>query len=83
MLEVTDVVEEVVEDAPRELNRMTDRCDRCGAEAFIVASIEESVLLFCGHHGAKHMTALESAGWSVEDHRHLINEKPSISANAE
>jgi ribosomal protein S27AE len=67
----------------RVLNRTHDRCDKCGAEAFIIASKDEFELLFCGHHGAAHWKALEGTGWSIDDHRGLINEKPSPSANHE
>ena len=37
--------------ATRELNSL-DRCDRCGAQAYVRAVLESSggELLFCGHH---------------------------------
>ncbi len=30
---------------------LTDRCDRCGAQAFFRAVFTHGELLFCGHHG--------------------------------
>lgn len=30
-----------------------DRCDACGAQAYIRATLESGELLFCAHHGAK------------------------------
>jgi ribosomal protein S27AE len=65
----------------RDLNRLEDRCDRCGAEAFILAVKEDSELLFCGHHGAKHSNALVLSGWTIQDERDRINTLPSPSAN--
>ena len=31
-----------------------DRCDSCGAQAYIAAEINGSELLFCAHHGRKY-----------------------------
>lgn len=62
---------------------VTDRCDRCNAQAFVVARKGDmSELLFCGHHGRKHMSALVAQGFDIEDQTHRINEKPSVSANS-
>ena len=37
-----------------------DRCDRCGAQAFVRARLHGGgELLFCAHHGRKHAPALE------------------------
>lgn len=58
------------------------RCDGCGAQAFAAATRDNSLLLFCGHHSKKHLAALERDGWDLHDRTHLINETPSISANA-
>lgn len=59
--------------------RIADRCDGCGAQAFVIARSPNngSVLLFCGHHGAEYMPALAAQGFEVDDRRHLINAKPS------
>lgn len=38
---------------------VTDRCDRCGAQAWLRATIVGAgELLFCGHHAKAHMPAL-------------------------
>lgn len=64
--------------------RLVDRCDRCGVQAFVAAHhATHSTLLFCGHHFAKHEAALIGSGFDIQDERSKINEKPSISANAE
>lgn len=63
------------------LNR-GDRCDRCGAEAFVRVSFTQGDLLFCGHHFTKYEHPLREQGVLVHDERDKINPKPSISANA-
>lgn len=66
------------------LNRLKDRCDRCGAEAFVRVTSRQTNndLLFCGHHYRAHEMALVMGGWIVDDHRSEINTNPSPSANA-
>lgn len=57
-----------------------DRCDRCGAQAFVLVAKAgaASELLFCAHHFHKHAPELFAAGWTTEtDHRDLINERPT------
>lgn len=58
------------------------RCDSCDAQAFAAASKDDMLLLFCGHHAKRHTSALDSQGWELHDKTHLINEQPSVSANA-
>jgi hypothetical protein len=60
-----------------------DRCDRCGAKAFILAVKADKALYFCGHHGRKHLDMLTIQNWQVLDDTDKINESPSVSANAE
>lgn len=72
--------------------KVADRCDRCGAQAFVVALQDSCELnlevLLCGHHGynckvngKSHVQALEEQGFTVLDFRHRLNEKPSPSAS--
>lgn len=44
-----------------------DRCDRCGAQAFIKATYITGDLLFCGHHGKAYMSALVETAEDVVD----------------
>lgn len=52
------------------------RCDGCGAQAYGMASLNDMMLFFCGHHLNKNTAALESAGWSIDNRTGLINKKP-------
>ena len=44
-----------------------DRCDRCGAQAHVVALLRGGILLFCRHHGHEHWGALEASGAAMEE----------------
>jgi hypothetical protein len=59
--------------------KVADRCDRCGAQAFVqVVFPNGHDLLFCGHHYAKYEATLPEA--TVHDHRENINKEASVSA---
>ncbi|WXW92697.1 hypothetical protein SEA_ENYGMA_249 [Streptomyces phage Enygma] len=51
----------------RPLRKTEDRCDKCSAQAFVIAEKEDYVLLFCGHHGKQYKQSLEVKGWSLLD----------------
>lgn len=57
---------------------LSDRCDRCGAQAFVRTTHGESDLLWCAHHFRKHETELADA--KVVDDRAKINKEASVSA---
>ena len=45
-----------------------DRCDRCGAQAYLRAVMPSGTsLLFCGHHGNAHRPSLLVAGAALHD----------------
>ena len=57
-----------------------DRCDRCGAQAFVKVEMSAGGdLLFCGHHYARHELALLAYAARVIDEREFINARPSPS----
>ncbi|MCW2726577.1 MAG: hypothetical protein JWN35_3498 [Frankiales bacterium] len=57
-----------------------DRCDRCGAQAFVRAVLASGDLLFCAHHGREYGAALAASALVVEDGTDSINTRPSPSA---
>jgi hypothetical protein len=59
--------------------RLADRCDRCGAQAFVRIYVGELDLLLCGHDYHVNEVLLAAKGYVVQDERHRINEKPSVS----
>ena len=44
-----------------------DRCDICGAQAFIRVVLESGDLVFCGHHGTANKEKLEPIAISWQD----------------
>jgi ribosomal protein L37E len=45
-----------------------DRCDRCGAQAYVrVHLISGGELLFCAHHGREHADRMRAAGHEIHD----------------
>ena len=51
----------------------SDRCDSCGAQAYIRVAIGSSELLFCAHHGKKYQEKLAAiaSDWHDESARLL------------
>ena len=56
-----------------------DRCDRCGAQAYIRVLLPSgSDLLFCAHHGREHSEALAKTGAEVHDESDRLVETPAV-----
>jgi hypothetical protein len=54
----------------------TDRCDRCGAQAYVRYTKDNFELYFCGHHTTKLGDDLDSAGWAISsDTRDLLTNR--------
>ena len=53
-----------------------DRCDSCGAQAYVRATMASGELLFCAHHGAqfKEKLSLTALEWHDESYR-LLDEQ--------
>lgn len=50
-----------------------DRCDACGAQAYVRVVMPYGQLLFCGHHANAHLEKLSATALSVQDQRSRIN----------
>jgi hypothetical protein len=71
---------------------LQDRCDRCGAQAFVRVArkaflqpgmFDPNDLIFCGHHYGRHELELMQQGFVLmSDQRAEINAKPGGSAAA-
>ncbi|PHP52152.1 DUF7455 domain-containing protein [Actinomyces ruminis] len=44
-----------------------DRCDVCGAQAYLRVVLASGELLFCAHHGNAHRDALEHQALFIQD----------------
>ena len=67
------------EQAPSSLNEASplgahDVCDRCGAAAYVRATLAFGELLFCGHHAAQYRETLgdKIVSWHDETDRLLL-----------
>ena len=48
--------------------RAADRCDRCGAQAYVRATLANGgQLLFCGHHAKEYAEKLKSISAHIQD----------------
>lgn len=51
-----------------------DRCDACGAQAYVRVVLSSGELLFCAHHGRKNAAALEQVALFVQDESARLRE---------
>ena len=55
-----------------------DRCDRCGAQAYVRARLHGGgELLFCAHHGREHLPKLREHA-DIQDETERLNETPAV-----
>jgi hypothetical protein len=55
-----------------------DRCDRCGAQAYVRARLHGGgELLFCAHHGREHLPKLREFA-EIHDESDRLAETPAI-----
>jgi hypothetical protein len=51
----------------------TDRCDRCGAQAYVRVLLPDRLeLLFCGHHNRQYAKALTKIAVEIRDETHRL-----------
>jgi hypothetical protein len=62
-----------------------DRCDRCGARAYIRVFLPGGgELMFCAHHGRAHGPALEAVSADIQDETQiLVASTPEIAPDGE
>ena len=59
--------------------KIADRCDKCGAQAFVLATGVSGELMFCGHHYHKHEYAITQWAYKIVNELDTINEKSASS----
>ena len=61
-----------------------DRCDRCGARAYLRTVLASgSELLFCAHHAREHAVALRTVAVEFHDETGHLEEIPPSAPNEE
>jgi ribosomal protein L37E len=59
----------------------TDRCDRCGAQAYVRATLESGLdLLFCAHHWYENETRMREIGADIHDELDRLSAVPATAA---
>ena len=53
-----------------------DRCDSCGAQAYIRVTMASGELYFCAHHGAKFKDKLAPTALAWHDETSRLHEQP-------
>ncbi|MEV4255490.1 hypothetical protein AB0J52_20240 [Spirillospora sp. NPDC049652] len=70
--------------APTKPLTAADRCDRCGAQAYVRAVLAGGGdLLFCAHHGRKYSEALRSNGADIQDETDRLTTTPASTSDDE
>jgi hypothetical protein len=55
-----------------------DRCDRCGAQAYLRVELQSGgELLFCAHHAREHGDKLKEIAVNVVDETHKLSSTPA------
>jgi hypothetical protein len=49
-----------------------DRCDSCGAQAYVQTFFSSGYLMFCAHHYKEHQNKLETITTHVHDESHKL-----------
>ncbi len=61
-----------------------DRCDRCGAQAYLrVELLSGGELLFCAHHAREHGDALKEVAANMVDETSKLAATPAIAPDTE
>lgn len=62
--------------APTPALTAEDRCDRCGAQAYLRVELQSGgELLFCAHHAREHGDKLREIAVTVLDETHKLSER--------
>ena len=62
----------------------TDRCDRCGAQAYVRATMESGFdLLLCAHHFRENETQLRAIAASIQDESIRLSDVPATAGAEE
>ena len=61
-----------------------DRCDRCGAQAYLRVELQSGgELLFCAHHAREHGDKLREIAAHVVDETERLTDTPAVAPDTE
>lgn len=59
-----------------------DRCDRCGAQAYVRVELSTGgELLFCAHHAREHADKLQQVAASIQDETHSLGASRTVTTD--
>ncbi|QIK76315.1 hypothetical protein G7071_13690 [Nocardioides piscis] len=62
----------------------SDRCDRCGAQAYLRVELQTGgELLFCAHHAREHGDKLRSIASNVQDETHKLQPSSTTASDSD
>jgi len=73
-------MEEVKEIKNTDTLNSTDRCDRCGGQAYFWVNGVSGDLFFCRHHFLKHEESIRAYAFEIIDESHKLDYKVESSA---
>ena len=70
--------------APSSTLSAADRCDRCGAQAYVRVTLTSGgELLFCAHHGREHSEKLRNIAITIHDETGRLDAEPATVSSTE
>ncbi len=70
--------------APTQPLTAADRCDRCGAQAYVRVVLNSGgELLFCAHHMRQHDDSIRKIASEIQDETSRLHEKSATSSDDE
>ncbi len=69
--------------APTKSLNVADRCDRCGAQAYVQVILSAGDLLFCAHHGRRYEEKLREIAREFHDESAQLNATPGTAPDDE
>lgn len=70
--------------APTQPLTAADRCDRCGAQAYVRVVLNSGgELLFCAHHARKHEESLRQVATEIQDETDRLKDTPAAAPKEE
>ena len=76
---MTAIMDTTATEVPNELTAL-DRCDACGAQAYVRATLASGDLYFCAHHAAEVREKLEPIALEWHDESVRLLEDAKVSA---
>jgi hypothetical protein len=70
--------------APSAALTAADRCDRCGAQAYLRVELASGLeLMFCAHHAREHDEKLREVAVNLLDETHKLADTPATAPDGE